>query len=238
MLLASKQNFWRDEVVVEATILAVAVSEETANAVRLASGTLDAASPSCTVSWGDGATSVVTSRSFASLRHTYPAPGAYTIRISDDLSSFGPGGGGYSMAERGCFRELVALGRRVTSLPGSAFNNCKRMRGRIVLPSVTEIGGYCFGSTEGVEAFEFPALRVLQPVSFYAGPSPTKMYCDSVQSITGPLWEYYGGHLADLYIRGKRCEEIRAMDNFPFGAPAAARIHGRDGIVLGNGTIA
>lgn len=232
MLMASKQNFWQNEVAIDSTLLLVEVSAETGNTVCLASGKLDEASEFCTVFWGDGKTDVITSRSFASLRHIYPSAGSYTIRISDDLASFAPGSFNGSEAERRCFRELVALGRKITFIPAFAFNNFKNMRGSITLPSVTTIGGYAFGSTQGVDTFVFPALRVLQPESFYAGPSPTKMYCDNVQSISGPLWAYYGGHLADLYIRGKRCDEIRAMANFPFGAPPHARIHGRDGIVV------
>ena len=134
-------------------------------------------------------------------------------------------------------RELVSLGSKVTTIAGYAFNNCHCMRGVMNLPNVTSIGGYDFGTTLGITDFILPSMTRLVQESFYAGPSPTQIHADNVQQIDSRFWEYYGGHLTDMYIRGKTRAQIKAMGGFPFYARGAGvRFHGSDGIVLANGT--
>ena len=90
---------------------------------------------------------------------------------------------------------------------------------------------------DGITDFILPSMTQLVQESFYCGPSPTQMHVDNVTQIGSRFWEYYGGHLADMYIRGKTCEQIKAMAGFPFRAGPSVRFHGLNGIVLGNGTI-
>ena len=236
MQIASRQLLWSESISGGGRTVLVIRADPLYLTAKLTSGTLAHGSSEVTVDWGDG-----TVERFPNLNgrmHTYARARDYVVRISDDLASFGytagnPGGDHY----RDMLIELVSLGTKVTSIAGYAFNNCHNMRGAICLPNVTSIGGYAFGTTLGITNFILPSMTRLVQTSFYCGPSPTQIHADNVTQIDSRFWDYYGGHLADLYLRGSTCVRIKAMQGFPFRAPASARFHGADGIVLGDGTV-
>lgn len=234
MQIASRQPMW-NEGTPKGTVLVLRAGAASMTA-KIAGGNIADPNGIVTVDWGDGARGEY--RSFRNVMHNYSRAKDYTVKISDDLASFGYTSTSIgSEAHNDMIIELKSLGSRVTSIEGYAFNNCHRMRGVINLPSVTSIGGYAFGTTLGITDFILPSMTQLVQESFYCGPSPTQMHVDNVTQIGSRFWEYYGGHLADMYIRGKTCEQIKAMAGFPFRAGPSVRFHGSNGIVLGNGTI-
>lgn len=234
MQIASRQGIWSDYHG-KGTVLIVRAGEGMMTA-RLGFGKLAEGSSLVSVEWGDG-----TSDAFPDLCerfHTYARPGCYTVRISDDLRSFGFEKTVWDGFEtyRLMLLELVQLGEKVTEIGGYGFNNCQNMRGTMNFRNVTSMGDYALGSVIGVTDFIFPELRHLGERVFYIGPSARQIHADKVESIDSSFWEYYGWGLDDLYIRGKTCAEIRAMRWFPFLAPPSARFHGSDGVLLGDGT--
>ena len=236
MQIASRLLLWNETLGVGGKTVLVIRADALYMTAKICSGSLAPGSTEVTVDWGDG-----TVEQFPNLNgrtHTYARAKDYKVKISDDLASFGytagnPGGDHY----RDMLIELVSLGSKVTSIVGYGFNNCHNMRGVMNLQNVTSIGGYAFGTTLGITDFILPSMTRLVQTSFYCGPSPTQIHADNVTQIDSQFWNYYGGHLDDVYLRGSTCERIKAMSGFPFRAPASARFHGSDGIVLGNGTI-
>ena len=234
MQIASRQPLW-DEGMPKGTVLVLRASAASMTA-RIAGGNVAAGSGGVTVDWGDGTKNVYSS--FRNVSHTYSRAKDYTVKISDDLTSFG-----YTSTTIGSephndmIVELKSVGSRVVTIEGYAFNNCHKMRGVINLPSVTSINGYAFGTTQGITDFILPSMTHLVQTSFYWGPTASAMYCDNVIQIDSSFWEYYGGRLVDVYIRKKTCQQIKAMSGFPFKAGAAVRFHGSDGIVTGDGRI-
>ncbi|MGN0847862.1 MAG: leucine-rich repeat protein [Kiritimatiellia bacterium] len=234
MQVASKIILWNDTFSGKGTVLAVEPSVGNMT-VTICSGTLAEGSDSVTIDWGDGTKESRAGISMA--RHTYTRAREYRITISDDLKSFGFSDSSQSVRQRDVLRELLCLGSKITSISGYAFNNCHNMRGVMNLPNVTNIGGYAFGTTLGITDFILPSLQRVVQTSFYAGPSPTQIHIDNATQIDSRFWEYYGGHLTDMYIRGKTRQQIRAMSGFPFYARGTGvRFHGSDGIVLADGT--
>ena len=235
MQVASKSVLWTESFPKNATVLVVRIGPYGMTA-KICAGSLAQGSESVTVDWGDG-----TKESFPNLSnrmHTYRREKDYTIKISDDIQSFGftagnPGGDHF----RNMLLELVCVGSKVTRLEGYGFNNCHNMRGVINLPNVTSIGGYCFGTTLGITDYFLPSMTTLVQESFYAGSSPARMYVDNVTHIPSRFFDYYGPHMTDMFIRNKTCSAIKAMSGFPFCANSNVRFHGSDGIVMANGTI-
>ena len=234
MQIASRQPMW-NESGGKGTVLVLRASAASMTA-QIAGGNIAATSGVVTVDWGDGTKNEYSS--FRNVSHTYSRAKDYTVKISDDLTSFGYTSTSIgSESHNDMLIELKRLGSRVVTIEGYAFNNCHKMRGVIELPGVTSINGYAFGTTLGITDFILPSMTRLVQTSFYCAPSPRQMHADNVTQIDSRFWEYYGGHLADMYIRNRTCEQIRAMSGFPFMAGAAVRFHGSNGIVLGNGTI-
>lgn len=236
MQIASRRIVWSESISGGGRTVLLIRADPRYLTAKICSGGLAPGSADVTVDWGDG--SVEKFPNLNGRTHTYARARDYVVRISDDLATFGftagnPGGDHY----RDMLIELVSLGTKVTSIAGYGFNNCHNMRGVICLPNVTSIGGYAFGTTLGITDFILPSMTQLVQTSFYCGPSPTQIHADNVTQIGSEFWNYYGGHLADLYLRGSPCSRIKAMRGFSFRAPASARFHGSDGIVLGNGTV-
>ena len=233
MQIASRQALWRESVPKGKTVLVIRASPESMT-VEIAHGGLAPGSTEVTVDWGDG--TVESMRGISNARHTYARAKDYVVKISDDISSFG-----YSASNwdgnpiREMLVELLGVGTKVTSIVSYGFNNCKNMRGVIELPNVTSVGSYAFGSVAEITDFILPSMTRLDQTSFYCGPSPTQLHADNVTHIDGQFWDYYGGHLADIYLRGSTRSQIRSMPGFPFMAGPTVRFHGFDGIVLGNG---
>lgn len=236
MQIASRQALWRESVPRGKTVLVIRASPESMTA-EIAQGGLAPGSTVVSVDWGDGTVESMPGISYA--RHTYARAKDYVVKISDDISSFGYADRNWDGNPiRLMLVELVCIGTKVTSIVSYGFNNCKSMRGVIELPNVTKIGNYAFGSVAGISDIILPSMTRLVQTSFYGGPSPTQLHADNVTQIDGDFWEYYGGHLADMYIRGSTRRQITLMPGFPFRAGPTVRFHGFDGIVLGNGEFA
>ena len=236
MQVASRQCLWKDTISGKDTILEVEIPDSGGTA-RIGTGTLAPGSSEITVQWGDGQKSVYPKINGAT--HTYASGGTYLIRISDDMATFGYANGAND-AQKDILRQLVSLGSKVTTISSYGFNNCKKMRGVINLPNVTNIGGYAFGTTLGITDFILPSMTRLVQTAFYSGPTPRQIHADNVKQIDSRFWEYYGWKLYDLYLRNSTCAQIKAMSGFPFKADRAAetvRFHGSDGVVLADGTI-
>ena len=234
MQIASRQPLW-NEGVPKGTVLVLRASAASMTA-KIAGGNIADANGVVTVDWGDGTKNEY--RSFRNVSHTYSRAKDYTVKISDDIISFGYTSTSIgSEAGNDMLIELKSVGSRVVTIEGYAFNNCHKMRGVINLPSVTSINGYAFGSAQGITDFILPSMTHLVQTSFYWGPTATAMYCDNVIQIDSDFWNYYGGRLVDVYIRKKTCQQIKAMSGFPFKAGVAVRFHGSDGIVTGDGRI-
>ena len=237
MQSAARQCLWKDTIVWPGTVLAVEASAECMS-VLIAWGELAEGSSSVTVIWGDGSKNEYSQ--IINATHTYVKRGEYTILISDDLCSFGFTNSSGAMPQRNMLRELISLGSKVTAIADYGFNNCKKMRGVINLPNVTNIGSYAFGTTLGITDYILPSMTMLRQISFYSCSSPRQIHADNVTAIEWLFWEYYGWHLYDLYLRNSTCAEIKAMSGFPFSADKVedeVRFHASDGIVLKNGAI-
>ncbi len=237
MQVASKGLMWRQSFAGGGRTVLVLRADAGRMTVRLSSGSLAPGSTNVTIDWGDGTVDVLPR--ISGTTHTYRSERLYTVRISDDLQTFGYTYGNPNSTDftRDMLVELKSLGTKVTRIEGYCFNNCHNMTGVMYLPNVTQIGGYAFGTTLGITDFILPSMTSLVQTSFYAGPSPTQIHADNVQRIDSRFWEYYGGHLKDMYIRGKTRAQIKAMSGFPFYARGSdVRFHGADGIVLANGT--
>lgn len=237
MQVASKGLMWNASFAGNGKTVLVLRADAGRMTVRLSSGSLAPGSTNVTIDWGDGMVDVLPR--ISGTTHTYRSERLYMVKISDDLQSFGYSYGNPSRTDftRDMLVELKSLGSKVTRIEGYCFNNCHNMTGVMYLPNVTQIGGYAFGTTLGITDFILPSMTRLVQESFYAGPSPTQIHADNVQQIDRRFWEYYGGHLTDMYIRGKTRAQIKAMGGFPFYARGAGvRFHGSDGIVLANGT--
>lgn len=235
MQVASKSLLWGGSLPKDVTVL-ILRTKPGAMSAMLCVGDLAPGSVGVTVDWGDG-----TREEYEDLNgrtHTYTKAGDFKVKISDDISSLGYTEASPAQAHyRDMLIELVQLGSKVKKIAEYGFNNCHNMRGVMNLPNVDYIESYAFGTTLGITDYILPSMRTLEADSFYFGSSPTRMYIDNATYVSGSFWEYYGPNLTDMFIRGKTCEEIKAMGEFPFMAGAGVRFHGSDGIVLGSGEI-
>lgn len=130
--------------------------------LALADGSADV-----TIDWGDG--TVETLAKVTAKKHTYPAPGAYTVTVSDDVKAFTISTSDTSpefpqryapLVKRVtirsdkaevigafCFNGCVNMesldlrGAHILRFLGGAARNCTSLRGRVDLPHVTEISG-------------------------------------------------------------------------------------------------
>lgn len=234
MQLASRYTIWPDAVRRDETVLVIRTDPGRMYA-ELACGALAQGSRYVTVDWGDG--TVERLDGIDGAVHLYPWAKEYTIRISNDLKSFGYTQNEATAAIKDMLLEVVSLGSKVTEITEYAFNNCHNLRGVLDFPHVTEIGDYAFGSTIALEEFILPSMSALRGEQFYIASGAAALYVDNVKSIPKLFWIFYGENLTDMYIRGKSAAEIAAMANFPFRAEGGVRFHGSDGIVLADGTI-
>lgn len=100
------------------------------------------------VDWGDGTTDVVYGN-ISQLAHTYPSVATYTVRISDNISTFCPS---YSNStwyqttsqNRYTFKKVLTLSSKVTQLSTYAFYYCSAMTDAIIPSGATSIPIQCF----------------------------------------------------------------------------------------------
>ena len=100
------------------------------------------------VDWGDGTTDVVYGN-ISQLAHTYPSVATYTVRISDNISTFCPSYNNstwYQTTSQNqyTFKKVLTLSSKVTQLSTYAFYYCSAMTDAIIPSGATSIPTQCF----------------------------------------------------------------------------------------------
>lgn len=100
------------------------------------------------VDWGDGTTDVVYGN-ISQLAHTYPSATTYTVKISDNISTFCPSYNNstwYQTTSQNqyTFKKVLTLSSKVTQLSAYAFYYCSAMTDAIIPSGATSIPNYCF----------------------------------------------------------------------------------------------
>lgn len=100
------------------------------------------------VDWGDGTMDVVYGN-ISQLAHTYPSATTYTVKISDNISTFCPSYGNstwYQTTSQNqyTFKKVLTLSSKVTQLSQYAFYYCSAMTDAIIPSGATSIPNYCF----------------------------------------------------------------------------------------------
>lgn len=99
------------------------------------------------IDWGDGTTD-------SNLSHTYADYGDYTLVISD-VSELGAYVLGQAMFAANYYCTKIRLGN-VTSIGGSAFENCRSLINVVIPNSITSIGTQAFNSCESLTNIVIP----------------------------------------------------------------------------------
>ena len=234
MQAASRLVFWqRPKDVFDGTELLLEATDASSRALIVA-GSLSQGRPSVTVDWGDGTVDKVRG-SIRNLTHEYGRKGAYRVRISDDIRSFGYTSAMGRTAQRLMLREVVSVGKRVTDLEGYAFNNCKRLEGVVDLRNVTSIGGYAFGTTVRVTELRMPNLTYPNETSFYSGCGASVIRMPKAVCVPYAFFEYFGGQPTDLYLDAMTRAAVGNSAGFPFRARYPVRFHCSDGVLSSDG---
>ena len=100
------------------------------------------------VDWGDGTIDVVYGN-ISQLVHTYPSATTYTVKISDNISTFCPSYGNstwYQTTSQNqyTFKQVLTLSSKVTQLSAYGFYYCSAMTDAIIPSGATSIPTYCF----------------------------------------------------------------------------------------------
>ena len=83
------------------------------------------------VDWGDGAVEKINGN-ISKLAHTYSANGNYTVKVSNNITSFAPSYNdstwyGTTSHARYTFKNITKVGSRLTSIPSYAFYYCSAL---------------------------------------------------------------------------------------------------------------
>lgn len=100
------------------------------------------------VDWGDGTQDAVFGN-ISSLTHTYASATTYTVKISDNISTFRPSANNSTWSattsqNRYTFKKVLTLSSKVTQLSSYAFYYCSAMTDVIIPSGATSIPAYCF----------------------------------------------------------------------------------------------
>jgi hypothetical protein len=100
------------------------------------------------VDWGDGTTDVVYGN-ISQLAHTYSGASTYTVKISDNISTFCPSYSNttwYQTTSQNqyTFKKVLTLSSKVTQLSSYAFYYCSAMTDAIIPSKATSIPTSCF----------------------------------------------------------------------------------------------
>ena len=100
------------------------------------------------VDWGDGTNDVVYGN-ISQLAHTYSSATTYTVKISDNISTFCPSYNNstwYQTTSQNqyTFKKVLTLSSKVTQLSAYAFYYCSAMTDAIIPSGATSIPTYCF----------------------------------------------------------------------------------------------
>lgn len=83
------------------------------------------------IDWGDGSVEKLTS-SISQKSHTYSSAGTFTVKISNNITSFAPSYNnstwyGTTSQNRYTFNKMISTGSNINSLPSYAFYYCQKM---------------------------------------------------------------------------------------------------------------
>lgn len=135
------------------------------------------------IDWGDGAVEKINS-SISQKSHTYKTVGNFTVKISNNITSFAPSYDDLTWCEttsqnRYTFKGMLTTGSKVTSLPENAFYYCQVMTDidfmQTCWPTVTSIPYSCFyyctglTSIQGAKRFTDLGSRCFQDCSGLTG---------------------------------------------------------------------
>lgn len=114
------------------------------------------------IDWGDG-TVEKTNSSISQKSHTYKTNGNFTVKISNNITSFAPSYNnstwyGTTSQNRYTFNGMLTTGSKVTSLPTYAFYYCQKMTNidfmETCWTTVTSLPNYCFCYCTGLTSIQ------------------------------------------------------------------------------------
>lgn len=242
MQVASRQCVWKLTPEPSYTAFYARVSETTTMEIRLGQAVKASGSSRIVVHWGDGEKTVASAGWTAgAMRHIYGAPGTYLVRISDDVRTWGMSVSGgisvYNTALGG--HALVSLGSRVTAIATYGFLYMT-LPGKLELPTVVSAGNRAFENLTGCTDLVIPSMARLSTAAFKWFRGCPLIHCDNVKSIDPDFFgdgTYDWCGATDLYLGSLTCDEVKAMEGFPFGAMHTVRFHCSDGVLYSDGSV-
>lgn len=186
----------------------------------------------------DGLTSMTIPDNVTSIENSafFNCGGLTSVTISNGITSIEPG------VFCGCSSlESVMIPDSVMNIKENAFNGCKRLISVTIPNSVTNIGDAAFYSCQSLTRVAIPnSVTIIRSYTFCHCLSLTSMtipdsvtsieekafaYCSSLTSVTisdsvmSISKDVFDGcdKLANLSFEGKTFEQVKAMDNYPFG---------------------
>ena len=124
------------------------------------------------VDWGDGTNDVVYGN-ISQLAHTYADASTYTVKISDNISTFCPSYNNntwYQTTSRNqyTFKKVLTLSSKVTQLSAYAFYYCSAMTDAIIPSGATSIPEYCFYFCSSLKSSSVQLPPTVTSVGTYA----------------------------------------------------------------------
>lgn len=120
------------------------------------------------IDWGDGAVEKVDGN-ISQKAHTYASAGTYTVKVSNNLTSFAPSNNNstwYNTTShnRYTFKEMLTTGSRVSNMPDQAFYYCEALSTINWLSScwtsITSIPNHCFEGCTGFSTLSNLPARI------------------------------------------------------------------------------
>ena len=114
------------------------------------------------IDWGDGTVEKTTS-SISQKSHIYKTNGNFTVKISNNITSFAPSYNNSTWYEttsqnRYTFNKMISTGSNITSLPSYAFYYCQKMTNidfmQNCFTNVTSLPSYCFYYCSGLTSIQ------------------------------------------------------------------------------------
>ena len=147
------------------------------------------------IDWGDGSTEeTLSGTGNVNTSHTYAEPGDYIISLMpQEGCTLSFGSGSYSHCVMGStanngrvycnMLQDVSIGKNVTSISSSAFQNCYSLASITIPTGVTSIADYAFNICDGMRYYDFSACTAIPTLSntnaFNSIPSDCQMLIPS-----------------------------------------------------------
>jgi len=112
----------------------------------------------------------------------------------------------------------VTIGNGVTSIESGAFADCRGLESVTIPDSVTSIGDWAFSGCSGLMNMSIPAsvTRIGDSAFWGCGGLTSMTIPDSVNNIEGRAFRGCD-RLKDAVFQGKTEDEVRSMENYPWG---------------------